>query len=90
MTAREIAAQYLDWASHRSGDGVRHWQPHSKALVYQFMLAQCAETDALRAELAALRAELAPEGPVLLARKCAEVEVLEQRINALMTGECPV
>ncbi len=82
MTARELAESYKAEASHVWANGERvAWKHHGGAEVYAFMVAVCDE-------LAALRAELAPEGPVALAASRRQVEVLEARVEALMAGEC--
>ena len=81
---RALAAAYRDAASHEWADGTRrHWTFKGARELHTFMLALCGRIDALEAELL-------PEGPAALAQARREVEVLEARIVALQTGDCPL
>ena len=103
-TLHAIAAEYKRAVCMVSGDGREWWHPYSTKLVYDFMQAVADEqeqqhqwlsavsTDLIRImdQLAELKAELQPEGPIALAASRRQVEVLEARIQGLLSGECPV
>ena len=102
---RTIANEFSACRAITRFDGSLAWpQGHGDELIHEFMVEvadaqerndqwlSAVATDLLRImdQLAELKSELQPEGPLALAASRRQVEALEARIQGLLSGECPV
>ena len=80
---QRLADAYRDAASHEWADGTRrHWYFPGAPQIYAWMTA-------VNARVAALEAELQPEGPFALQAAQRKVDELEGRLKAQQEGELP-
>lgn len=77
-----IIADFRATASFVDDDGRQWWPRHSDRLLHSALVEIARRLDVLDAELQ-------PEGPAALRSSTRQVEALEQRLEALQSGEMP-